>query len=59
MKAELHSVSSQRGVYDESITVHMEMRVSDCRDMFPMVGSDVYIYPKSRWNMFLDWLLKA
>lgn len=59
VKAELYSVASQRGVYDEEIRVQMEMQVTDVRDLFPMVGGQVYIYPKSRWGMFVDWLLKT
>lgn len=59
VKAELCSVASHRGVYDEEIRVQMDLQVTDVRDLFPMVGRQVYIYPKSRWGMFVDWLLRT
>ena len=57
MKAKVKMTSTK---FDNSYPRTTEVQMETTEAGFTnLVGTEVYVYPKSRWGMFIDWLLRA
>lgn len=56
MKANIHQANWDSGNPD---FIRVVLVAPANEGIGSLIGNTVYLYPKSRWGMFMDWLLKA
>ena len=59
MKIQVQSISANRDIRDATEAVEVTIRgVVEGLVSLPNLVGEIYIYPKSRWGMFIDRWLK-